>query len=122
MVNGTSKCMRLLPYLVVILRTDVIVHMFIPQALACFQSSCRLGPLLYEPQYNIATSWGKVSIGLTKFHFPRVHQTNMKLNFAMQVGNLQNSYNAVQKSLEAFPGHTDSKELMKQLEQHFAAL
>ena len=40
----------------------------------------------------------------------------------MQVGNLQNSYNAVQKSLEAFPGHTDSKELMKQLEQHFAAL
>jgi len=46
----------------------------------------------------------------------------MKLNFAMQVGNLQNSYNAVQKSLEAFPSHTDSKELMKQLEQHFAAL
>ena len=44
------------------------------------------------------------------------------LNFAMQVGNLQNSYNAVQKSLEVFPGHMDSKELMKQLEQHFAAL
>ena len=42
--------------------------------------------------------------------------------FFIQIGNLQNSYKSVQTSLAAFPEHNDSKELLKQLEQHFAAL
>lgn len=39
-----------------------------------------------------------------------------------QIGNLQSSYTSVKRALETFPEHFDSKELMKQLEQHFAAL
>ena len=39
-----------------------------------------------------------------------------------QVGNLQSSYKSAKKSLEVFPEHVDSKELLKTLEQHFVAL
>ena len=44
------------------------------------------------------------------------------LHSTPQVGNLQNSYKSVQKSLHAFPDHIDSQELLSQLKQHFAAL
>lgn len=67
------------------------------QALSCFEASSRLSPHLYEPHYNTAM-------------------------VSERVGNLQTSYHSAKKSLAAFPGHIDSKELMKQLEEHFAAL
>ena len=40
----------------------------------------------------------------------------------IQVGDLQSSFSAVNKSLEAFPDHWDSKDLLQQLRQELAAL
>ena len=40
----------------------------------------------------------------------------------IQVGDLQSSFSAVNKSLEAFPEHWDSKDLLQQLRQELAAL
>lgn len=40
----------------------------------------------------------------------------------LQVGDLQRSYTAAQKSEEAFPGHVDTQQLIKQLKEHFAML
>ena len=39
-----------------------------------------------------------------------------------QIGHLSSSYKAVQGSLKAYPTHTDSLELKKQLDQYFGAL
>ncbi|KAH0620437.1 hypothetical protein JD844_020889 [Phrynosoma platyrhinos] len=39
-----------------------------------------------------------------------------------QVGDLQRSYVAAQKSQEVFPEHVDTQQLIKQLKQHFARL
>ena len=41
---------------------------------------------------------------------------------ALQIGDIQQSYQSCQQSLKVFPGHIDSQELIKQLKQHFAAL
>ncbi|CAI8055518.1 Tetratricopeptide repeat protein 8 [Geodia barretti] len=67
------------------------------QAMTCFQSSASISPHLYQPHYNLAAASEKT-------------------------GNLHSSYSCVKKSLEVFPEHLDSAELMKQLQQHFAAL
>uniref|UniRef100_A0A669BR08 Tetratricopeptide repeat domain 8 n=1 Tax=Oreochromis niloticus TaxID=8128 RepID=A0A669BR08_ORENI len=39
-----------------------------------------------------------------------------------QLGDLQSSYSAAQKSEDAFPEHVDTQQLLKQLRQHFAVL
>ena len=39
-----------------------------------------------------------------------------------QIGRLQESYTSVKHSLDTYPDHFDSQELLKQLQQHFAAL
>ena len=39
-----------------------------------------------------------------------------------QVGDLQGSFSAVNKSLEAFPDHWDSKDLLQQLKVELSAL
>uniref|UniRef100_A0A3Q3L4B1 Tetratricopeptide repeat domain 8 n=1 Tax=Mastacembelus armatus TaxID=205130 RepID=A0A3Q3L4B1_9TELE len=39
-----------------------------------------------------------------------------------QIGDLQSSYTAAQKSEDAFPEHVDTQQLLKQLRQHFALL
>ena len=44
------------------------------------------------------------------------------LFFSVQIGDLQNSYTAAQKSEDAFPEHVDTQQLLKQLRQHFAVL
>jgi tetratricopeptide repeat protein 8 len=67
------------------------------KALACYQSSLRLSPHLYEPHYNIALA-------------------------SQKIGRLQDSYKAAKLSLEAYPDHIETQELLKQLHQHFAAL
>jgi tetratricopeptide repeat protein 8 len=41
---------------------------------------------------------------------------------AFKLGDCQESYDYAQKALEAFPEHTDSKELLKQLKKHFTML
>ncbi|KAL5008127.1 hypothetical protein ScPMuIL_013708 [Solemya velum] len=66
-------------------------------ARAFFQAAFILSPHLYEPHYN----WGAL---------------------ADQVGDLQSSYNSVKRAVEAFPKHTDSNDLLKQLKIHFALL
>ena len=40
----------------------------------------------------------------------------------MKVGDLQSSFSAVNRSLEAFPEHWDSKDLLRQLRLELAAL
>ena len=40
----------------------------------------------------------------------------------VQIGDLQSSYTAAQKSEDAFPEHVDTQQLLKQLRQHFAVL
>ncbi|XP_071376980.1 tetratricopeptide repeat protein 8 isoform X5 [Centroberyx affinis] len=39
-----------------------------------------------------------------------------------QIGDLQSSYTAAQRSEDAFPEHVDTQQLLKQLRQHFAVL
>lgn len=40
----------------------------------------------------------------------------------VQIGDLQSSYTAAQKSEDTFPEHVDTQQLLKQLRQHFAVL
>lgn len=69
----------------------------VEQAKALLQTASSLIPNLYEPHYNFAT-------------------------ISDQIGDLQRSYTAAQKSAAAFPAHMDTKRLIEQLKQHFAVL
>ncbi|KAF1677016.1 Tetratricopeptide repeat protein 8, partial [Pygoscelis papua] len=69
----------------------------IEQARALLQTASSLAPHMYEPHFNFAI-------------------------LSEKVGDLQRSYTAAQKSEEAFPGHVDTQQLIKQLKQHFAML
>uniref|UniRef100_A0A8C6NG49 Uncharacterized protein n=1 Tax=Melopsittacus undulatus TaxID=13146 RepID=A0A8C6NG49_MELUD len=69
----------------------------IEQARALLQTASSLAPHMYEPHFNFAV-------------------------LSEKVGDLQRSYTAAQKSEEAFPGHVDTQQLIKQLKQHFAML
>lgn len=69
----------------------------IEQARSHFQSAWKIAPHLFEPFFNGA---------LVSF----------------KLGDCQESFNMAQKALEAFPEHTDSKELIKQLKKHFTML
>lgn len=56
------------------------------------------------------------------FHFKRAYvefmgTDTMKCN--LQVGDLQTSFVIIQKALQAYPGHTGSTDLLKQLRKHF---
>lgn len=44
------------------------------------------------------------------------------LRVFVQIGDLQSSYTAAQKSEDAFPEHVDTQQLLKLLQEHFAAL
>ncbi|XP_003383822.3 PREDICTED: tetratricopeptide repeat protein 8-like [Amphimedon queenslandica] len=67
------------------------------KSLACYNVSVQLAPHLYEPHYNIALA-------------------------SQKIGCLHKSYKAVKKSLEVYPDHIESQELLKQIQQHFEAL
>ncbi|XP_059706103.1 tetratricopeptide repeat protein 8 isoform X2 [Haemorhous mexicanus] len=67
------------------------------QARALLQTASSLAPHMYEPHFNVAI-------------------------LSEKVGDLQRSYTAAQKSEEAFPGHVDTQQLIKQLKEHFAML
>uniref|UniRef100_A0A8C6YXY9 Tetratricopeptide repeat domain 8 n=1 Tax=Nothoprocta perdicaria TaxID=30464 RepID=A0A8C6YXY9_NOTPE len=69
----------------------------IEQARALLQTASSLAPHMYEPHFNFAT-------------------------LSEKIGDLQRSYTAAQKSEEAFPGHVDTQQLLKQLREHFAML
>uniref|UniRef100_A0A2K5EGV1 Tetratricopeptide repeat domain 8 n=1 Tax=Aotus nancymaae TaxID=37293 RepID=A0A2K5EGV1_AOTNA len=69
----------------------------VEQARALLQTASSLSPHMYEPHFNFAT-------------------------VSDQIGDLQRSYVAAQKSEAAFPEHVDTQHLIKQLRQHFAML
>ncbi|XP_032997347.1 tetratricopeptide repeat protein 8 [Lacerta agilis] len=69
----------------------------IEQARVFLQTAARIAPHMYEPHFNFAVLSDKA-------------------------GDIQRSYAASQKSEEAFPEHVDTKQLIKQLKQHFARL
>ncbi|KAK0050701.1 tetratricopeptide repeat protein 8, partial [Biomphalaria pfeifferi] len=62
-----------------------------------FQASFVMAPHLYEPHYNFAI-------------------------LADQLGDFQSSYLSAKRAVETFPDHVDSKELLKQLKEHFSLL
>ena len=49
-------------------------------------------------------------------------QCKFECCFCLQIGDLQSSYNAASRAQEAFPEHTDSKELLRALQQQFSML
>ena len=67
------------------------------KARASFLAAEKLAPHLFEPLYNTAI-------------------------LASKTGDYQESYAKVKKSLDVFPDHRDSKDLLKQLEKHFTTL
>ena len=67
------------------------------QSRAFFQASFNLAPMMFEPHFNFA-------------------------NLSDKVGDLQSSFTSIKRSVDAFPDHSDSKELFKVLKQHFAML
>ncbi|CAI5764374.1 repeat 8 [Podarcis lilfordi] len=69
----------------------------VEQARVFLQTAARIAPHMYEPHFNFAVLSDKA-------------------------GDIQRSYAASQKSEEAFPEHVDTKQLIKQLKQHFARL
>ncbi|XP_046847761.1 tetratricopeptide repeat protein 8-like [Xenia sp. Carnegie-2017] len=69
----------------------------IDQARVFFQTAQSLASLMYEPSFNYAL-------------------------LSQKVGDLQNSFAAVNKSLEAFPEHWDSNDLLRQLRTELDAL
>ncbi|XP_064624163.1 tetratricopeptide repeat protein 8-like [Lineus longissimus] len=66
-------------------------------ARAFFQASASLSSMMFEPHYNFGAMCDKL-------------------------GDFQSSYNAIQRSLDSFSDHADSKELLQQLEKHFSLL
>jgi len=69
----------------------------VEQARAHFQTAGQLAPHMFEPFFNGAL-------------------------VAFKLGDCQESFDLAQKALSAFPDHTDSKELIKQLKKHFTML
>ncbi|KAI0220196.1 Tetratricopeptide repeat protein 8 [Lamellibrachia satsuma] len=69
----------------------------IEQARAFFQAAFNLAPHMFEPHYNFAS-------------------------MSESIGDLQSSFNAASRALEAFPEHADSKELLRALQQQFSML
>ena len=62
-----------------------------------FQSAMRLAPYGYEAHYNGAL-------------------------LAYNQGNFERAHNLAKSALEKYPGHSDSKELLQQLREHFTKL
>jgi tetratricopeptide repeat protein 8 len=69
----------------------------VPQATSNFEASQKLAPHVFEPYYNGAL-------------------------VAFKQGNCQESFSLAQKALEAFPDHMDTKDLIKELQNHFTML
>ncbi|ODN06000.1 Tetratricopeptide repeat protein 8 [Orchesella cincta] len=67
------------------------------QSVAFFQTSMTLAPHLFEPLYNQA-------------------------KIADSIGDLQNSYLIVQRALENYPDHADSKQLFDKLKKYFETM
>lgn len=69
---------------------------------------------------------GNVTAARTYFHAAAnianyVYEAHFNsAHLAYEVGDLQTSYNAVQKSLNAYPGHYDSKTLLQKLQRYFS--
>lgn len=82
---------------------------------------------MYEPHFNLSILSEKV---IYRYQGPTKSCSAIKsdkvwslhLLACVQLGDLQSSYSAAQKSEDAFPEHVDTQQLLKQLRQHFAVL
>jgi len=93
-------------------------------AVAFFQTAASLAPHMYEPLFNEA----KIADSVIPKIISKFFKKNSKILFklfdfcANQVGDLQNSYLIVQKALQNYPDHADSKELFGKLRKYFEGL
>jgi tetratricopeptide repeat protein 8 len=69
----------------------------VESARAFFATAAKIGPHMFEPAFNTA-------------------------HLADKTGDLQTAYVVVQKALKNFPEHSDSNDLLKQLQKHFSVL
>jgi len=120
------------------------------QARAFFQAAFNLSPHMFEPHYNFASLTDKVRL-LTLIWYVLINTLYIVFRIffifdlynllywstysitcyapvlsckllCFQVGDLQSSYTSVRRSVDAFPDHADSNELLKQLKSHFSML
>jgi tetratricopeptide repeat protein 8 len=97
----------------------------------CFRLCISMNPNHPEAQNNLGVlEYRKGNDEQARGHF-RSGQTNNEHVFelyyngsllAFKLGDFQQSYELVTKALEAYPEHTESQELLKQLKQHFTML
>ena len=98
------------------------------QAVAFFQTATSIAPHLFEPLFNqakIADSVSLMSLFSRLFLFKGGLQYLMIIYLLFifgQMGDLQNSYIIVQKALENYPDHADSKDLLKKLQKYFETM
>ena len=81
------------------------------QAKSLIQSAMTLGFYTFEPFYNYALLSFEVKIDFSQNYTGTLHCYTHRF----QLGDHQSSYSACMKSLELFPEHADSQELMKKL-------
>lgn len=105
------------------------------QSKAFLQTAASLAPHMYEPHFNLSILSEKVIyyyfnssehlksavVKETTYNlYDTVCQSDVFV--CVQIGDLQSSYTAAQKSEDSFPEHVDTQQLLKQLRQHFAVL
>lgn len=94
------------------------------QSKAFLQTAASLAPHMYEPHFNLSILSEKVSSPKhCGFRVSVVSDAVRQRDpVCVQIGDLQSSYTAAQKSEDAFPEHVDTQQLLKKLRQHFAVL
>lgn len=102
----------------------VVLSLF--QSKAFLQTAASLASHMYEPHFNLSILSDKV-----KYQFncskpntvsSLLHKMPKSCFVSVQIGDLQSSYTAAQKSEDSFPEHVDTQQLLKQLREHFAVL
>lgn len=100
--------------------------MLFPKSKAFLQTAASLAPHMYEPHFNLSILSEKVTDRWLVLHLPAslLFLTSYTVVFfaAFQIGDLQSSYTAAQKSEDSFPEHVDTQQLLKQLREHFSVL
>lgn len=96
------------------------------QSKAFLQTAASLAPHMYEPHFNLSILSEKVTNSLLVLYLPvSLLHLCCTMNWcflAVQIGDLQSSYTAAQKSEDSFPEHVDTQQLLKQLREHFSVL
>lgn len=85
-----------------------------------FHAAANTASYVYEAHFNSA----HLAYEVTYFLSILIMQVSIDIidlfHIRVQVGDLQTSYNAIQKSLISYPGHYDSKTLLRKLQRYFS--